>query len=320
MRRIKTKPLSSYKIIVLDDETGIIDSLSVVLKRNGYDVYGVTSPDLAVEMIRKGKYDLLILDFLMQPYNGDKAVAKIREFNAELYILLLTGHTDIAPPLETIRSLDIQGYCEKSDKFDQLILLVESAVKSIRQTRLINNYQEGLNKILAVIPRIYRLQEISAILDEVLIEIMHFIDSRNAFILVDMHTDSNGIEGRDFLGIGQYDMSIDEFMAVNDLEQMAKIVEARTDKKVIKTNGGLFLPLVNVNGETLGVIYAESSNYRNEAKLLEIYANQAAAALENAFLLTLVNTKNDELTSAYAELKRINDGTLASKNEVHTDK
>lgn len=315
MRRIKTKPLSSYKIIVLDDEMGIIDSLSVVLKRNGYDVYGVTSPDLAVEMIRKGKYDMLILDFLMQPYNGDKAVAKIREFNAELYILLLTGHTDIAPPLETIRSLDIQGYCEKSDKFDQLILLVESGIKSIRQTRLINNYQEGLNKILEVIPRIYRLQEISAILDEVLIEIMHFIDSRNAFIFVDMHTDSNGIERRDFLGIGKYDMSIDEFMAVNDLEQMAKIVEARTDKKVIKTNKGLFLPLVNVNGETLGVIYAESSNYRNEAKLLEIYANQSAAALENAFLLTLVNTKNDELTSAYAELKRIHNGTLASKKQ-----
>ena len=308
MRRIKTKPLSSYRIIVLDDETGIIDSLSVVLKRNGYDISGVTSPDQAVEMIRNEKYDLLILDFLMQPYNGDKVVAKIREFNAELYILLLTGHTDIAPPLETIRALDIQGYCEKSDKFDQLILLVESAVKSIRQARLIGKYQEGLNKILDAVPKIYRLQAVSAILEVVLIEIMRFIDSRNAFILLDTQSGSSGTAGRDFRGVGHYDMGIDEFMALHDPEQMAKIAEARTDKKVIKTNKGLFLPLINVNGETLGVIYAESTNYRNETKLLEIYANQAASALDNALLHALVNTQNDELTSAYAELKKKNDG------------
>src|SRR5664279_636719 len=135
MRRKKTESISPYKIIVLDDEIGIIDSLSVVLTRNGYEITGVTAPLDAIEMIRDGNYDLLILDFLMQPINGDKVVAKIRAFNDELYILLLTGHKDMAPPLETIRALDIQGYCEKSDKFDQLILLVESAIKSIMQVR-----------------------------------------------------------------------------------------------------------------------------------------------------------------------------------------
>ena len=58
---------------------------------------------------------------------------EIRKFNKELYILLLTGHKDLAPPLETIKRLDIQGYCEKSDKFDQLQLLIESGLKSIKQ-------------------------------------------------------------------------------------------------------------------------------------------------------------------------------------------
>jgi ActR/RegA family two-component response regulator len=45
----------------------------------------------------------------MEPINGDKVVAKNREFNQELYILLLTGYKDMAPPLETIRALEIQG-------------------------------------------------------------------------------------------------------------------------------------------------------------------------------------------------------------------
>ena len=165
MRKKKAESISPYKIIVLDDEIGIIDSLSVVLNRNGYEVTGVTSPLEAIEMIRNGKFDLLVLDFLMQPINGDKVVARIREFNSELYILLLTGHKDMAPPIETIRALDIQGYCEKSDKFDQLILLVESAIKSIMQLRTIRKFQDGLNKILGAVPKIYQLQPIGSILE-----------------------------------------------------------------------------------------------------------------------------------------------------------
>ena len=79
----------------------------------------------------------MILDFIMTPIHGDRVVEEIRKFNNELYILLLTGHKDLAPPLETIRRLSIQGYCEKSDKFDQLILLIESALRSVDQMRTI---------------------------------------------------------------------------------------------------------------------------------------------------------------------------------------
>lgn len=82
MRKKRNETLSPYKIIVLDDEIGIIDSLSVVLRRNGYEVTGVTSPTDAIDLIRSENYDLLILDFLMPPINGDKVVAQIREFNA----------------------------------------------------------------------------------------------------------------------------------------------------------------------------------------------------------------------------------------------
>ena len=113
---------TGYKIIAVDDEAGIVDSLSVFLKRSGYTLTGVTDPMEAIELVKKEHFDLMILDFIMTPIHGDKVVEEIRSFNKELYILLLTGHKDLAPPLETIRKLDIQGYCEKSDKFDQLHL------------------------------------------------------------------------------------------------------------------------------------------------------------------------------------------------------
>ena len=87
----------------------------------------------------------MILDFIMTPIHGDQVVEEIRKFNKDLYILLLTGHKDLAPPLETIRRLDIQGYCEKSDKFDQLLLLIESGIKSIAQMNQIKKINEELS-------------------------------------------------------------------------------------------------------------------------------------------------------------------------------
>lgn len=88
----------------------------------------------------------MLLDFIMTPLHGDQVVEEIRKFNKELYILLLTGHKDLAPPLETIRRLEIQGYCEKSDRFDQLLLLVESGIKAISQMNLIRKINSELKE------------------------------------------------------------------------------------------------------------------------------------------------------------------------------
>lgn len=133
-----------FKIIAVDDEAGIIDSLEVFLKKTNYDFVGITDPVEAIERVKTEHFDLMLLDFMMTPLHGDEVVEEIRKFNKELYILLLTGHKDLAPPLETIKRLDIQGYCEKSDKFDQLLLLIESGIKSIKQMNEIKRINEEL--------------------------------------------------------------------------------------------------------------------------------------------------------------------------------
>ena len=137
-------PMSKYKIIAVDDEEGIVESLGVFLRKSGYQLTGVTDPLKAIEMVKNEHYDLMLLDFLMSPIHGDQVVEEIRKFDQGLYILLLTGQKDLAPPLDTIRRLSIQGYCEKSDKFDQLLLLIESAIKSIEQMNIIRQINQEL--------------------------------------------------------------------------------------------------------------------------------------------------------------------------------
>lgn len=143
-KNIHTSENSQYRILAVDDEVGILDSLNVFLSKAGYTFVGVTNPLEAIEKIRNEHFDLMLLDFLMTPIHGDQVVEEIRKFNKDLYILLLTGHKDLAPPLDTIKRLDIQGYCEKSDKFDQLLLLIESGIKAVSQMQLIKKINDEL--------------------------------------------------------------------------------------------------------------------------------------------------------------------------------
>lgn len=155
LQNLENSENRNYKIIAVDDEEGIIDSLSIFLKRSGYEFTGVTNPQEAIEKVKNEHFDLMILDFIMTPFHGDQVVEEIRKFNKQLYILLLTGHKDLAPPLETIRRLDIQGYCEKSDKFDQLLLLIESGIKSIAQMNEIKKINDELKNTNEMLEKAY---------------------------------------------------------------------------------------------------------------------------------------------------------------------
>ncbi|MBE5955369.1 MAG: HD-GYP domain-containing protein [Lachnospiraceae bacterium] len=144
MRRNKQVAQNRISILTLDDDPIITSTIQAYFQRSGYAVDVENDPNTAIERIRKGNYDILLLDFLMSPICGDQVVEEIRKFNTDLFIILLTGHKSMAPPIKTIRQLDIQGYYEKDDRFDQLELLVESCVKSIKQMRTIRDYQKEL--------------------------------------------------------------------------------------------------------------------------------------------------------------------------------
>ena len=160
----KQERQQQYTILALDDDRIMTETLQSYFENSGFRVDIENDPYAAIERVRRGQYDILLLDFLMDPICGDEVVAQIRAFNQELFIILLTGHKSMAPPIRTIRELDIQGYYEKSDRFDQLELLVESCVKSIDQMRTIRKYRDGLQDILDSTPLLYQLQPLSSLL------------------------------------------------------------------------------------------------------------------------------------------------------------
>jgi HD-GYP domain-containing protein (c-di-GMP phosphodiesterase class II)/ActR/RegA family two-component response regulator len=306
MRKNKLQEVinENYRLMIIDDDEGIIDSVSSLLRRTGYIIDGYTNPVEGLKQLKEAHYDLLILDYFMLPMHGDEVVENIRYYDQELYILLLTGYKDLAPPIDTIKMLDIQAYCEKSERLDQLLLLVESGIKSISQMRTIKKFRDGLNSILGAVPKIYQLQPIGNILEEILIRILPLVNSKDAFILMDNLTEIGSSDKSIFKGIGAYNVTIQSFMDMLDAKLMESIGTARTRLEIMLLPDGVVLPLINELRKSIGVLYVNSREVEPEGmKLLEIYAGQAASSINNAFLHSLVNVKNEELNRTYAQLK-----------------
>lgn len=305
MRKGRQYQLSKeYKIMVIDDEEGIIDSVQALLNRNGYWCKGFTDPLAGLEELEREPYDLLVLDYYMQPIHGDKVVERIRRTDYQLYILLLTGHKDIAPPISTIKSLDIQAYCEKSDRLDQLQLLIESGIKSIAQRRAIQSVEQGMGKMLAAVPHIYQPQPMDQLLAHILRELPGMTGVSDAFLLVDElpKIDSGEAARPLFCGLGQYDVPQDQLPATLGPALWTRISRCRLEKQAGRGGSDLLLPLLGSQGRVMGVLYAASVR-QDRHKLLELYAQQAAAAIANAFLHEMLTHKNRELARSNDELR-----------------
>ena len=118
-------------VMVIDDDIGMMDAMSIVLKKYDIHVTPFTEAITALEDLKTNNYDILIINYLMNPVRGDEIVKLVREFDKDIYIILMSAHKELTPSIDIMRSLDIQAYFEKSSRFDQLILLIESGFKYI---------------------------------------------------------------------------------------------------------------------------------------------------------------------------------------------
>jgi CheY-like chemotaxis protein len=96
----KIKP----KVLVVDDEQMIADTLAIILNQSGYDAVAVYTGAAAVESARANKPDLIISDVIMPDMNGIEAVIKIREFLPGCKVLLFSGQAATADLLEMARN------------------------------------------------------------------------------------------------------------------------------------------------------------------------------------------------------------------------
>ena len=103
MHENRVKP----KVLVVDDERVIADTLAMILNQSGFEARAVYSGEKAVEMASTFTPDMLITDVIMADLNGIDAAIMIRSILPKIKILLFSGQAATADLLEKARA---KGY------------------------------------------------------------------------------------------------------------------------------------------------------------------------------------------------------------------
>lgn len=95
------------KVLVVDDERVIADTLAMILNQSGFEAKAVYSGEAALESASVYQPDMLIADVIMADLNGIDAAIQIRALLPKIKILLFSGQAATADLLEKART---QGY------------------------------------------------------------------------------------------------------------------------------------------------------------------------------------------------------------------
>jgi two-component system, OmpR family, KDP operon response regulator KdpE len=82
------------RILVVDDEPGILRFIKIGLSLAGYDVITATNGEEGLKLADSAKPDLMLLDILMVPMSGFEVLVKLREFS-NMPVIVFTARNDI---------------------------------------------------------------------------------------------------------------------------------------------------------------------------------------------------------------------------------
>jgi response regulator RpfG family c-di-GMP phosphodiesterase len=131
--RISTPISSGHTILVVDDNPLVLESLRYLFEREGHTALIADNGRAALEICKKFEIHVMVLDFNMPGLTGGETVQKLREFNTDIQVILQTGQS-LIPAREMLQELEIQGYHDKSEGAEKLMLWVDAALKSYRQS------------------------------------------------------------------------------------------------------------------------------------------------------------------------------------------
>src|SRR5712692_4063493 len=100
------------KILVIDDEQGIRNLLDTLLRRKGYDVVLAESGRQGLELFRRERPDVIVLDLKMPEMDGLTVLQQVRSLDPKTPVIILTG-AGTAETEQRVRAMGVTEYVEK---------------------------------------------------------------------------------------------------------------------------------------------------------------------------------------------------------------
>jgi two-component system, NtrC family, response regulator AtoC len=158
--------MSKATILVVDDEALIRWSLTERLKAEGYDVLEAETGRSALEQLPEG-VDLVLLDFRLPDTDGVSVLRKIKEFDQDILVILLTAFASVETAVEAMK-LGAYHFANKPFNLDDVAATVERALETTRLRRELRQFRAnaarpyGLHRIVGSSSTITALRHLVA--------------------------------------------------------------------------------------------------------------------------------------------------------------
>src|SRR5687767_6967909 len=117
------------RILVIDDEAAIRDSLRMILEYEDYQFMGAASGQEGVALVQRDRPDLVLLDIKMPGMDGIEVLRKLHGLDETLPIVMISGHGTTATAVEAIRS-GATDFLDKPLSSERVIVTLQNALRT----------------------------------------------------------------------------------------------------------------------------------------------------------------------------------------------
>ncbi|GBD99391.1 transcriptional regulatory protein ZraR [bacterium BMS3Abin07] len=142
--------MSEEKILVIDDEEGIRDTLQGILEDEGYTVVTAASSEEGMDIIKKTGPELIILDIWLPNMDGIEALSVIRDLVPDVPVIMISGHANVELAVKSTK-LGAYDFLEKPLSLDRILITVERALEKSALLRRYRNLREGYTRKIELV-------------------------------------------------------------------------------------------------------------------------------------------------------------------------
>jgi len=158
------------KILVIDDDESIRQTLMNYLKRIGYNVFAAEDGKFGLKILHENQPDLIISDIKMPNLSGLEVLKKAKEIDANIKVILITAHDDIQTTIEAMQN-GAYDYLEKPLDIERLKVTISRALESkMLSERIVSIIEEEANEFQPekrIIGKSHAMREIYKLIGQV---------------------------------------------------------------------------------------------------------------------------------------------------------
>lgn len=137
------------KILIIDDERSIRNSLKEIFCDEGFDVDVAEDGIVALEMVQKEKYNVILCDIKMPGMDGIEVLDKMKSEGIDSEIIMISGHGDIDTAVECMRK-GAFDYIQKPLDLNRILITIKNAtdhVSLVRENKALKKKVYGADMI-----------------------------------------------------------------------------------------------------------------------------------------------------------------------------